>query len=70
MGALARDSCVHAASQVMSGRAKAQSDVACLTLPSMVFTSRAMSDVARAVERIKDSESSVLITGESGTVRS
>jgi len=33
----------------------------------MVFTSRAMSDVARAVERIKDSESVILITGESGT---
>lgn len=37
------------------------------TLPGMVFTSRSMADVARAVERIKDSESAVLITGESGT---
>lgn len=37
------------------------------SLPGMVFTSRAMADVARAVERIKDSESAVLITGESGT---
>lgn len=36
-------------------------------LPGMVFTSRAMSEIARAVERIKDSDSSVLITGESGT---
>jgi DNA-binding NtrC family response regulator len=37
------------------------------TLPGMVFSSKAMSEVARAVERIKDSESAVLITGESGT---
>lgn len=37
------------------------------TLPGMVFTSRAMAEVAQAVERIKDSESAVLITGESGT---
>ncbi len=64
---LARDHASTRARQVLSGRAQAQSDVACSTLPSMVFTSRVMSDVARAVERIKDSESSVLITGESGT---
>lgn len=37
------------------------------SLPGMVFTSRAMAEVARSVERIKDSESAVLITGESGT---
>jgi transcriptional regulator with PAS, ATPase and Fis domain len=37
------------------------------TLPGMVFTSRAMADVARDVERIKDSDSTALITGESGT---
>jgi transcriptional regulator with PAS, ATPase and Fis domain len=37
------------------------------SLPGMVFSSRAMSEVARSVERIKDSESAVLITGESGT---
>ncbi|HUE82621.1 MAG TPA: sigma 54-interacting transcriptional regulator [Pyrinomonadaceae bacterium] len=37
------------------------------TLPGLVYVSRAMIDVAHAVERIKDSESSVLITGESGT---
>jgi hydrogenase-4 transcriptional activator len=36
-------------------------------LPGMVFSSRAMAAVALAVERIKDSESAVLITGESGT---
>ncbi|MGI8735207.1 MAG: sigma-54 interaction domain-containing protein [Pyrinomonadaceae bacterium] len=37
------------------------------TLPGMVFTSRAMTDVAKAVERIKDSDSTVLVSGESGT---
>lgn len=37
------------------------------TLPGMVFVSRAMGEVARAVERIKDSDSTILITGESGT---
>lgn len=37
------------------------------TLPSMVFTSRLMLSVATAVERIKDSDSTVLIHGESGT---
>src|SRR4051795_11000894 len=36
-------------------------------LPGMVFSSRAMTNVAISVERIKDSESPVLITGESGT---
>jgi hydrogenase-4 transcriptional activator len=36
-------------------------------LPGMVFSSRSMAEVARAVERVKDSESAVLITGESGT---
>lgn len=36
-------------------------------LPEMVFKSKAMSEVARAVERIKDSDSCVLITGDSGT---
>jgi transcriptional regulator with PAS, ATPase and Fis domain len=41
--------------------------VATSSLPGMVFSSRAMNDVARAVERIKDSDSTVLVTGESGT---
>jgi transcriptional regulator with PAS, ATPase and Fis domain len=41
--------------------------VASSTLPGMVFISRAMADVARDVERIKDSDSAVLISGESGT---
>ncbi|HEV7397063.1 MAG TPA: sigma-54 dependent transcriptional regulator [Pyrinomonadaceae bacterium] len=36
-------------------------------LPGMVFSSRVMAAVALAVQRIKDSESPVLITGESGT---
>jgi len=37
------------------------------SLPGMVFSSRAMSEVARSVERIKDSHSTILVTGESGT---
>lgn len=37
------------------------------TLPGMIFASRAMSEVARMVDRIKDSNSTVLILGESGT---
>lgn len=37
------------------------------SLPGLVYVSRAMVEVAHAVERIKDSESTVLITGESGT---
>ncbi|MGH9944843.1 MAG: sigma-54 interaction domain-containing protein [Pyrinomonadaceae bacterium] len=41
--------------------------VASATLPGMVFASRRMSDLARAVERVKDSDSTVLINGESGT---
>src|SRR5947209_7210111 len=43
------------------------SNIACTTLPGMIFVSRAMASLARAVERIKDSDSTVLITGESGT---
>lgn len=37
------------------------------TLPGMVFTSRAMNEVAKSVERVKDSDSTVLVSGESGT---
>lgn len=37
------------------------------TLPGMVFASKAMAEVARAVERIKDSESTAFVVGESGT---
>ncbi|MFZ0063244.1 MAG: sigma-54 factor interaction domain-containing protein, partial [Pyrinomonadaceae bacterium] len=43
------------------------SGVAASTLPGMVFSSRAMTEVAKSVERIKDSDSTVLISGESGT---
>lgn len=44
-----------------------KTQVASSTLPGMVFTSRAMAEVAKAVERIKDSDSTVLVSGESGT---
>lgn len=37
------------------------------SLPGMVFRSRAMAEVARNVERIKDSSSTILVTGESGS---
>src|SRR6185295_5069457 len=37
------------------------------SLPGMIFASRLMNEVARTVDRIKDSRSAVLITGESGT---
>ncbi|HZI18775.1 MAG TPA: sigma 54-interacting transcriptional regulator [Pyrinomonadaceae bacterium] len=46
---------------------KPAAEVAAATLPGMIFVSRAMADVAHAVERIKDSDSTILITGESGT---
>jgi transcriptional regulator with PAS, ATPase and Fis domain len=48
-------------------RVEAESTAVRSSLPGMVFSSRAMTAVAQAVERIKDSESAVLITGESGT---
>ncbi|HEX8458591.1 MAG TPA: sigma-54 dependent transcriptional regulator [Pyrinomonadaceae bacterium] len=41
--------------------------VASAALPGMVFVSRRMSELARAVERVKDSDSTVLVMGESGT---
>lgn len=41
--------------------------VSSASLPGMVFSSRAMAEVAKSVERIKDSDSTVLISGESGT---
>ncbi len=37
------------------------------SLPGMIFASRAMNEVARTVDRVKDSQSTVLIAGESGT---
>ncbi len=36
-------------------------------LPGMIFASRAMNEVARTIDRIKDSNSTAVITGESGT---
>ena len=41
--------------------------VASASLPGMIFVSRRMSELARAVERVKDSDSTLLIQGESGT---
>lgn len=40
--------------------------VASVALPGMIFVSRKMAEVARVVERVKDSESTVLVVGESG----
>jgi transcriptional regulator with PAS, ATPase and Fis domain len=37
------------------------------TLPGMIFASRSMNEVAHTIDRVKDSNSAVLITGESGT---
>jgi transcriptional regulator with PAS, ATPase and Fis domain len=37
------------------------------SLPGMVFNSRSMCEVARNIERIKDSNSTILVNGESGT---
>jgi len=37
------------------------------SLPGMIFVSRRMSELARAVERVKDSDSTLLVQGESGT---
>jgi hydrogenase-4 transcriptional activator len=48
-------------------RACATPLVASTTLPGMIFVSRRMSELARAVERVKDSDSTVLVQGESGT---
>jgi hydrogenase-4 transcriptional activator len=53
--------------QQLLPQAQPVSVVASSTLPGMVFTSSAMTALARAVERIKDSDSTVLIMGESGT---
>lgn len=62
----------HSHASVTKAQAKANVEdlkqpVVSSALPGMVFASRAMADVAQAVERIKDSESTVLVTGESGT---
>lgn len=52
---------------IPTGTTKPVSASSTSSLPGMVFTSRAMADVARNVERIKDSHSTILVTGESGT---
>ena len=57
----------HPSTQVVSTPAKPVTITSASSLPGMVFSSRAMADVARNVERIKDSHSTILVTGESGT---
>ena len=57
----------HQSTNVVSTPAKVASVASISSLPGMVFSSRAMADVARNVERIKDSHSTILVTGESGT---
>ena len=52
---------------VAAGVKPASSVPSVSALPGMVFSSRAMSEVARNVEKIKDSHSTILVTGESGT---
>jgi transcriptional regulator with PAS, ATPase and Fis domain len=52
-------------SAVSSGTKPATISVS--SLPGMVFSSRAMCEVAKNLERIKDSHSTILVTGESGT---
>lgn len=54
-------------SAVVSGTKPVATMASASSLPGMVFSSRAMSEVARNVERIKDSKSTILVTGESGT---
>jgi len=57
----------HQSTNVVPTTAKPVSASSTSSLPGMVFSSRAMADVARNVERIKDSHSTILVTGESGT---
>ena len=57
----------HQSSNVVATGTRAATVTAVSSLPGMVFSSRAMSDVAKNVERIKDSHSTILVTGESGT---
>lgn len=57
----------HQSTTVVPTAAKPVSVASVSSLPGMVFSSRAMADVARNVERIKDSHSTILVTGESGT---
>ena len=64
---LAHSHAAAAKAPLSSSEDDADTRVASSSLPGMVFTSRAMADVAKAVERVKDSDSTVLVTGESGT---
>jgi len=57
----------HQSSAIVPTGTKAATMSAVNSLPGMVFSSRAMCEVARNVERIKDSHSTILVTGESGT---
>lgn len=57
----------HQSTTVVPAAAKPSAVSSISSLPGMVFSSRAMADVARNVERIKDSHSTILVTGESGT---
>ena len=57
----------HQSTNVVPAGTKPVSAASTSSLPGMVFSSRAMADVARNVERIKDSHSTILVTGESGT---
>jgi transcriptional regulator with PAS, ATPase and Fis domain len=57
----------HQSTNVVPTATKPVSAASASSLPGMVFSSRAMADVARNVERIKDSHSTILVTGESGT---
>src|SRR5215510_9557945 len=57
----------HSSTNVTSTGTKAATVTPVSSLPGMVFSSRVMTEVARNVERIKDSNSTILVTGESGT---
>ena len=57
----------HQSTNVIPTVTKPASVSSASSLPGMVFSSRAMADVARNVARIKDSHSTILVTGESGT---
>ena len=57
----------HQSTNVVPTGTKPVSASSTSSLPGMVYGSRAMADVARNVERIKDSHSTILVTGESGT---
>src|SRR5829696_3294632 len=52
----------HQSTNVISTGTKAASVSSANSLPGMVFSSRAMVDVARNVERIKDTNSTILVT--------